>query len=104
MADEEPKETAPAESGVSGAESDPGEGAGQFERYALIAALTLVVLCLLVWDRWHDRSPAPGAQAPRSDRTLQVEIGGDGAPAPRDPPPRAPSPQVSDDPTTIRPT
>jgi nucleoid-associated protein YgaU len=50
-------------------------GAGDFERYALIAALTLVVLCLLVWDRWHG-DPASGP-APRPDRTLRVRIGGD---------------------------
>lgn len=53
--------------------------AGDFERYALIAALTLVVLCLLVWDRWHgDPASEP---APRPDRTLRVRIGGDAPPA-----------------------
>lgn len=71
------------------AATDPGaaRGAGDFERYALIAALTLVVLCLLVWDRWHG-DPAPGA-ASRPDRTLRVRIGGD--------PPPAPSPDTAKD-------
>jgi LysM repeat protein len=61
----------------------PAERAGEFERYALIAALTLVVLCLLAWDRWHEGGSS--GPAPRPDRTLRVEIGGDApakAPAP----------------------
>jgi nucleoid-associated protein YgaU len=67
-----------AESAPPAAAGDT-RGAGDFERYALIAALTLVVLCLLIWDRWHG-DPSTGA-APRPDRTLRVRIGGDAAPA-----------------------
>jgi nucleoid-associated protein YgaU len=59
---------------------------GTFERYALVAALTLVVLCLVAWDRLGG-SGAAGAPPP--DRTLRVEIGG-GAPAQ---PGRVPQPQ-----------
>jgi len=81
------------------AKDDDGR-AGDFERYALIAALTLVVLCLLLWDRGRADERRP--TAPRPDRTLRVEIGGGSpaktnAPAPAtnttpDPPPR-PAPQ-----------
>src|SRR2546428_13980291 len=55
---------------------DAGGPPGEFERYALIAALTLVVLCLLVWDRWHDGS---SARPPSSAQALRVSIGGDAA-------------------------
>jgi hypothetical protein len=96
MSDEAPKDQ-------GAAPADPGERAGDFERYALIAALTLVVLCLLVWDNWHGGS-RPSVPGPRPDRALRVEIGGGPqggagggaapAPPPRvavDPPP-APAP------------
>jgi len=70
-----------SESAPPPAAADAGAArpAGDFERYALIAALTLVVLCLLIWDRWHG-DPSPGT-APRPDRTLRVRIGGDPVPA-----------------------
>jgi LysM repeat protein len=80
--------------------SDAADRPGDFERYALIAALTLVVLCLLVWDR---RSGGAGANsAPAPDRTLRVEIGG-GTPvpahaaAPTEAPPRGSRPQAAND-------
>jgi nucleoid-associated protein YgaU len=69
-------ETAPPP--AAAADAGGGRAAGEFERYALVAALTLVVLCLLIWDRWHG-DPAPLA-APRPDRTLRVRIGGDAPP------------------------
>lgn len=54
---------------------------GDFERYGLLAALTLVVLCLLLADRIRTARPAVSAPAP--DRTLRVEIGGyDSTPRP----------------------
>src|SRR6188768_4266370 len=59
---------------------------------ARIEALTLVVLCLLVWDRWHDGGTS--APAPRPDRTLRVEIGGD-APAKAPPAPRTETKHVA---------
>src|SRR5688572_23325880 len=73
----EPANTAQNE-GAAGGDAPSADGAssrpGDFERYALIAALTLVVLCLLLWDRWQR---APGASSvPSTDRTLRVEIGG----------------------------
>lgn len=75
MADE------PANEAPSTTDAPSSDGAqaktGDFERYALIAALTLVVLCLLLWDRWH--SPGGPGTAPPPDRTLRVGIGG-GAP------------------------
>lgn len=53
-------------------DAPPGEKAGEFERYALLAALTLVVLGLLIWDNWHgSEDPLP----PPPDRALRVEIG-----------------------------
>jgi nucleoid-associated protein YgaU len=77
MADDAAQE--PGQEAASPEPQTAGERAGEFERYALIAALTLVVLCLLVWDRWHgDPASLP---APRPDRTLRVRIGGD-PPAP----------------------
>jgi len=58
----------------------PASPPGDFERYGLLAALTLVVLCLLAADR---RASAPPAEPPpRPDRLLHVRIGGR-APAPR---------------------
>ena len=77
--------------------AEPAAGAGEFERYALIAALTLVVLCLLIWDRWHG-DPAAGP-APRPDRTLRVSIGGD-APQTQAAPgikPPDPAPKIEND-------
>jgi len=87
MADEAPNEQGQVR-------ADSGERAGDFERYALIAALTLVVLCLLVWDRRQDGA-APSAPGPRPDRVLRVEIGGGTPSAPVAPPRVAvdPSPQ-----------
>lgn len=74
--------------------SGSSERAGDFERYALIAALTLVVLCLLIWDNWQGGArPAP---APRTDRTLRVQMGGD-APRPGTTPPRGDAPRVTVD-------
>ena len=90
MADEAPDEQAVAP-------GDPGERAGDFERYALIAALTLVVLCLLVWDNWHGAS-RPSAPGPRSDRALRVEIGGGAPAAPGTAAPPARPPRVAVDP------
>ncbi len=76
------------------ARGDAGERAGDFERYALVAALTLVVLCLLIWDRRQDGAARP-ARGPRADRSLRVEIGGGPSSAPGAPPRVAvdPSPQ-----------
>jgi nucleoid-associated protein YgaU len=85
MPDEAPNEQAEAK-------ADSGERAGDFERYALIAALTLVVLCLLVWDRRQDGA-APSSPGPRPDRALRVEIGGTPTAASK-----PPSPHVSIDP------
>lgn len=48
---------------------------GDFERYGLLAALTLVVLCMLLADRI--RNAAPQAVAPPADRLLRVRIGGE---------------------------
>lgn len=55
---------------------------GDFERYGLVAALTLVVLCLLLADRL--RPSRHVATVPPADRTLRVRIGGNipRAPAP----------------------
>lgn len=55
---------------------------GDFERYGLVAALTLVVLCLLLADRL--RPSRSVASVPPADRTLRVRIGGNipRAPAP----------------------
>jgi hypothetical protein len=95
MADDAPEGPTEATKSSAPAPPDDGERAGDFERYALIAALTLVVLCLLVWDRWRARDPA--ASAPPPDRSLHVELGGDAPastsrpPAPRSDVPRAPS-------------
>jgi LysM repeat protein len=73
-------DSAPGSEPPSGPAAEPvsaaPERAGDFERYALLAALTLVVLCLLVWDRWQDRAPA-ARDLPSPDRTLKVQIGGD---------------------------
>jgi LysM domain len=70
----EPGRTLPADAPQLDPRAESGERAGDFERYALVAALTLVVLCLLIWDNWQGgRSPAA---APRADRTLRVELGG----------------------------
>jgi LysM repeat protein len=96
MADDAPLEPGAAETSPQPAAAAPEERAGEFERYALLAALTLVVLCLLVWDRWHDggtRGPAP-----RPDRTLRVEIGG-GDPGAKPPaaPPKGDAAHVSND-------
>lgn len=48
--------------------------AGDFERYALVAMMTLVVLCLLFVDGLRKREEAPAA--PPADRLLHIEIGG----------------------------
>jgi nucleoid-associated protein YgaU len=105
MADDPSLDPVPAEDVAPAATSTPAvastERAGDFERYALLAAITLVVLCLLLWDRWHDVSPT--VTSPPADRTLRVEIGGDapksapgGAPAKKsvsqDPPGKQPAP------------
>ena len=77
MADE-PADEAPSRTvapSPDAADARPGD----FERYALIAALTLVVLCLLLWDRRH-ASGGPGT-APPPDRALRVELGGGAPPA-----------------------
>lgn len=87
-------ETPPSAGAAEGAAARPS---GDFERYALIAALTLVVLCLLIWDRWHG-DPAPSA-APRPDRTLRVRIGGD---APQQQGPGADAPRANSDVTRNR--
>ena len=52
---------------------------GEFERYGLLAAVTLVVLCLLLADRL--RPSARRVDLPPSDRLVRVEVGGD-RPAP----------------------
>jgi LysM repeat protein len=93
MADDAPEDAAQTAATPPQPATPTGERAGEFERYALIAALTLVVLCLLVWDRWHDggtRGPAP-----RPDRTLRVEIGGDAPAKTAAPPSSAQTPQVA---------
>ncbi len=55
---------------------------GDFERYGLVAALTLVVLCLLLADRL--RPSRSVATVPPADRTLRIRLGGNipRAPAP----------------------
>lgn len=51
---------------------DP-DAVGDFERYALVAALTLFVLCLILVDRARDLpEPPPGDR----DDLMVVEIGG----------------------------
>lgn len=47
---------------------------GEFERYGLLAAVTLVVLCMLMADRY--RSAPRAAVAPPPDKLLRVRIGG----------------------------
>jgi nucleoid-associated protein YgaU len=96
MADDAPDETARPDAVPPQSAPQSGERAGDFERYALIAALTLVVLCLLVWDRWHDRGAA-ARTAPPPDRTLRVEIGGDAAAKPAAPPAKQDAPRVASD-------
>lgn len=49
-------------------------GSGEFERYGLLAAVTLVVLCMLLADRF--RSMPRAAVAPAPDKLLRVRIGG----------------------------
>lgn len=49
--------------------------AGDFERYGLLAAVTLVVLCLLLADRM--RPSARRADLPAGDRLVRLQIGGD---------------------------
>ena len=95
MADDAPEDAAPTDAVPTQPEPEPPSGGrgGEFERYALIAALTLVVLCLLVWDRWHDRGTS--GPAPRPDRTLRVEIGGDAPARPATPPAKTEPPHVA---------
>jgi nucleoid-associated protein YgaU len=50
------------------------ERAGDFERYALVAMMTLVILCLLFVDGLRHREA--GAPPPRAERRLRIEIGG----------------------------
>jgi hypothetical protein len=52
---------------------------GDFERYGLVGALTLVVLCLLLADRV--RSAPHATAAPSPDRALRVRIGNPAAAA-----------------------
>ena len=47
---------------------------GDFERYGLLAAVTLVVLCLLLADRLRPSARRPDLPPP--DRLVRVEIGG----------------------------
>lgn len=47
---------------------------GDFERYGLLAAMTLVVLCLLLADRV--RSAPRASPPPSADRRLRIRIGG----------------------------
>jgi nucleoid-associated protein YgaU len=102
MADE-PQDAVTNDAGIAApspgaADSRPGD----FERYALIAAMTLVVLCLLLWDRWQ-RAPSANP-VPSTDRTLRVEIGGDVRPGEHRAAPAVPpqdgraSPRVTNDP------
>lgn len=64
-----PDETGAAAHDAALRDADPRE----FERYALIAALTLLVLCLLWIDR---RAEARGPDRRPIDDLLRVEIGG----------------------------
>jgi nucleoid-associated protein YgaU len=95
MADDAPEDAAQTDADPPQPAPPSPERAGEFERYALIAALTLVVLCLLVWDRWHDGGTS--GPAPRPDRTLRVEIGGDAPAKPAAPPPKSQTPHVASD-------
>ncbi len=90
MAAEEPTD-ATTEPTARGATEPRAGGAGDFERYALIAALTVVVLCLLLVDRLRADPAAQATPAPNS--TLKVQLGG---PSPPPSPPVAP-PAVSPD-------
>ncbi len=103
MAEDAPNESgraSPVEATERRPAAENGERAGDFERYALIAALTLVVLCLLIWDNWQGNGgPAP---APRADRTLKVELGGAG-PGPGKSPPAADAPRVTIDAPPVAP-
>ena len=94
MADEAPSGPGKAVPDTPDASPADGERGGDFERYALLAALTLVVLCLLIWDRWHDAGSSAGVLPP-PDRTLRVRIGGD--PDPNAPPREAPKKEVTND-------
>jgi hypothetical protein len=95
MADDAPEDAGPVDATPPQPAPPSGERAGEFERYALIAALTLVVLCLLVWDRWHDGGTS--GPAPRPDRTLRVQIGGDAPAKPAAQQPKGDAPHVSPD-------
>jgi hypothetical protein len=70
-----PEASAADESSGTMSDATAGDRAsGDFERYGLLAALTLVVLCLLVADRVRN-APKPAAR-PSADRLLRVRIGG----------------------------
>lgn len=47
---------------------------GDFERYGLVAALTVVILCVLLADRLRS-APRPAAPPP-AERLLRIRIGG----------------------------
>ncbi len=76
---------ASTEGGPEPAEPGAADRPGDFERYALIAALTLVVACLLVWDTRRGARSGP----PPQDRTARIRLGGGTPPVPsRAQPPR----------------
>lgn len=54
-------------------QGDDADRAGDFERYALVAMMTLVVLCLLFVDGLRERQDS--ATLATEDRLLHVEIG-----------------------------
>ena len=107
-------------------EAPPPPGDRVFERYALVASLTLLILCLVWMDRRTEAEAA--SAAPPADHRLRIEIGGgahagfddgrrtepwsadhedpaagadpqiDPDPLPRDDPPVAPTPPPRPDP------
>lgn len=74
------------------------DASGDFERYGLVAALTLVALCLLLADRL--RPSRSTATVPPADKLLRIRIGGN---IPRRVVPAAPAAPRQEAPRVLQP-